>query len=445
MCNRKLLFLGLTFFTTVAFAQTKEFTLEEAKAYALDNHINIVNGEHDVNIAKQQIREATGMGLPQIDLGGTFNHFINIPVSVVSASFFNPNAPAGDLVSFKMGTEFNATGNLQVNQLIFNGSYIVGLQASKKVKQFQESNLALTREDVVFNVIQSYQLAAVAKANLNFADSIVLISKKLIEEQKNYLDLGLILEEDMAQLEYSLKTAQNAQIAADIQYQNTLNLLKYSMGYNMEEDISISESAESLLDQNALSSGDIHENLQYALLEQSIVLSKLDLKNNKMANLPSLYAFFSQKYNAYRNEFNFFANEKWYPQTVWGLQLNIPVFSGFQRQARIKQTKLKLLKSENNLAQMERTLQFQEVQIQNNLKGAKSKYELQKENTALANLIYKNAIDKKEIGKSNSIVVTQKHNQLLMAQAQYIASLIELFDAQLEQDKLYNQLLSPNK
>ena len=444
--THKIIAIGLSLFiSSVGFGQAKLFSLEEAKAHALEHHIEILNSSRNIDIAQQQIVETTGMGLPQIDVSGSFNHFLNIPVSVVDASLFNPFAQPGEVMEFRMGQEFSTTGTLNVNQLLFNGSYIVGLQATKHVKRFQQSNYMVTQEDVVFNVIQAYQLATIAKGNVVFADSMVILTQELVDMQQNYLELELIVQEDMDQLNYSLLTAKNAAVAAEVQYQNALSLLKFSMGYDMNADIDISESAEDILNQKALSSGDIHNNLQYSLLEQNITLSELNVKNNKFANLPSLYAFFQHSYNAYRNEFNFFADEKWYPQTVWGLQLNIPVFSGLQRHARTKQTKIKLLQDQSSLEQMERALQLQEIQIKNNLKGARDKYELQKENTKLAKSIYENALQVKDIGKGNSLVVTQKHNQMMIAQSQYLGSLMELFQAQLELDKLYNEILSKNQ
>ena len=103
------------------------------------------------------------------------------------------------------------------------------------------------------------------------------------------------------------------------------------------------------------------------------------------------------------------------------------------------------MQDQNAVEQLERTLQFQEIQTKNNLRAAKDKFELQSENTALAKMIYTNALEVKDIGKGNSIVVTQKHNQMMMAQAQYLGSLMELFQAQLELDKLYNEILSKNQ
>lgn len=422
-------------------AQTQSFSLEDAKAYALEHHIDIVNAQRNIDIAKQQIVETRGMGLPQVDINGQFNHYINLPVTVVDASIFNPFAAEGETMEFRMGQEFSANGTLAVNQLLFNGSYIVGLQASKHYRQLQESAFLKSEEDVIFNVIQAYQLAVIAKENLAFSDSMVKITQQLIDKQQNYFDVGMIVQEDMDQLNYSLQTAKNAAVNANIQYSNAMSILKFSMGLPMSDEIDVIENSSALINRSSISGGDVHNNLQYSLQQQNITLQSLNVKNNKFTNLPSLYAFLSHSYNAYRDQFNFFADEKWYPQTVWGLQLNVPVFSGLQRHARTQQAKIKLLQEESNLQKLEQGLQLQEVQLQNNLMGAKAKYELQKENIRLAQSIYNNAVEVEQIGKGNSLNVTQKHNQVIVAEAQYLGAMMELFQAQLELDKLYNELL----
>ena len=172
-------------------------------------------------------------------------------------------------------------------------------------------------------------------------------------------------------------------------------------------------------------------------------LSEYNVKNNKFSNLPTLNAFFNHSYNAFRNEFNFFDSEHdWFSQTSWGLQLNIPVFSGLQRHAKTQQAKIELMKNQNSLDMMTETLRFQEIQAKNNLAGAQSKHDLQLENIKLARSLYQNEVTKDKIGKGNSINVTQKYNQLVMAQAQYVGSMVDLFQAKLALDKLYNNILS---
>jgi outer membrane protein TolC len=251
-------------------------------------------------------------------------------------------------------------------------------------------------------------------------------------------------QEDFDQLNFSLLSAKNSKVAAEFQYKNALSVLKYSMGYPMKESLDITDDPDQLMAQPTLSTNSIQSNLTYSLLEKQVTLSELNIQNNRFKSLPTLSAFFQHTYNAYRNEFNFLADEKWYPQTVWGLQLNVPIFSGLSRRSVTTQSRITLMNDQNKLKQMEQTLKFQVDQAQNNLESAKSQNELQKANVDLARSLYENALAKEEIGNGNSIVVSQQYNQLIMAQAQYTGTLIELFQAQLALDKIYNNIL-PNE
>lgn len=441
----KLALWALLFVSSNLLAQNNaQFTLNEAKDYALNNNYSVKNAYLDVEIARKQSLEATSQGLPQVSINGTFSNFINLPVQVVSANFINPNAPAGETISFRAGTDYTTTGALQASQLLFNGSYIVGLQVAKFFINYSETAVKLSQEDVLFNVIQAYQIAAVGKENLQFVDSMVIVTQKLVDEQKNYLELGLLDQETLDQLEYSVLTARNAQTSAKIQYNNALSLLKLTMGYPIGDELEILEGTADLLTKQSLKesiNGGIQNNLSLDLMQKQKVLSEYNLKNYKFSQYPTLSASFSHAYNAYRNEFNFFANKPWYPQTMWGLNLSIPIISGGQKYAQIQQAKIKVMKDDNNIKQLEQSLLMQEVQFQNNLLGAEQILELQEKNIELASKIYTNSIVKRDIGKVNSLEVTQKYNQLITAQTQYVGSLIEVFKAKLDIDKLYNQLL----
>lgn len=437
----KLLLLGVFAMAATSGWAQNSFSLIDAKTYALDNNLSVKNAENDNEFAHQRYIEIRGMGLPKIDFNGSFNNFINLPVQVVDASFINPNAQPGETIEFRAGTTYSAAGTLQASQLVFNGSYIIGLKAANYLTQFQETASNITKEDVIFNVIQAYQLASVAKANIQFVDSMVIITEELINKQQNYLELGLMKQEDMDQLNFSLLSAKNSKISAELQYKNAISLLKYAMGYPMSESLEITDTPDQLMAQPSLSAGAIQNNLTYSLLEKQVTLSELNIQNNRFQSLPTLNAFFQHTYNAYRNEFNFFSSEKWFPQTVWGLQLNVPIFSGLSRRAVTAQSRITLMKDQNKLAQMEQTLQFQADQANNNLEGARNSNELQKANVDLARSLYEKALARKEVGQGNSIVVTQQYNQLIMAQAQYTGTLIELFQAKLSLDKIYNNLL----
>lgn len=442
MENSKLAVGILLLLSQFSFAQTTSFSLEDAKSYALEHNIAVKNADMDITIAEHQKRETIAMGLPQANITGSFNNFLNLPVQVLDASFFNPNAPAGELVSFRAGTDYSSSATLNVNQLIFNGSYFVGVQLSKKYTEMQANAATLTQEDVLFNVIQTYELAAVSKANVAFMDSIVTLTQNLVEKQQNYLELGLMLQEDMDQLNYGLFSAKQSLTQAKLQYDNALELLKFSMGFPMDQSIEITGDPNEMIESPKIESGDIHSNLSFQFMADQVTLSEFNVKNNKAAYIPTLNGYFQHGYNAYRNEFNFFNSDlDWFSQTSWGLQLNVPILSSGQRYYKTSQAKLALLKNQNSLEQMESSLTMQEIQAKNNLTSARSNYELQQENVRLAQTIYENQVTKQEIGKGNSIVVTQKYNQLVMAQAQLVGSTIELLNAQLALDKLYNNII----
>lgn len=442
--RKTLLTLGCFTLSLLAAAQgtSQTFSLQQAKEYALENSDKIKNANLDLDIANEKVKETRAIGLPQINANGSFNNFLNLPVQVVSAKFMNPNAAEGELVSFKAGTNYNASGNIQATQLIFNGSYIVGLQVSKFYTQFRTTSIAKTKEDVLVNVTQAYQMLVAAKTNLKFIDSIVFITNNLVEKQRNYLELGLMTQEDMDQLEFALLTAKNNQVSANLQVKNTLSLLKLTMGFPQENELEVTETVESLLLQNSTSNStfSIQNNLTYQLLNEQKMLNEYALKEKKYASLPSLSAVIQHGYNAYRNEFNFLGKGDWYSQTFWGLQLSVPIFTSGKNRASVSQATFEVKKNEFSIHEYEQTLTYQEKQATNNLESAKEQMVLQEVNVGLAKKIYENAVIKEQIGKINSIEVSQKYNQLIQSQAQYINAILTLFNAQLQLEQLHNNI-----
>lgn len=423
-------------------ASAQKFSLFEAQTHALENAEDIKNSELDYESAKKQVVETRAIGLPQIDSKVDFQNFLNIPVQVVEASAFNPAAPEGELSSFRFGTDYNANAGITVNQLIFDGSYIVGLQVSKFYKEFVATNIKRSQQEVLFDVTRAYEMTLISKRNKDFVDTLVELTEDLKEKQTQLFEVGLIPQEEVDQTNYSLLTAKTNQTAADLSYQNALTLLKMTMAYPIDSEIQLTDNLDNLLEEQLTDlSGQIENNLQLELLQKQKVLSEYDLKNIKMKNLPRLSSFFNHQYNAYRNDFTFFdTNEEWFAQTAWGLNLTIPIFASGDRWAKTQKAKIAVKQDEYEIQKLERALQAQEVQLSNDLTSARQKLELQEENIKLARKIYDNSLLKAEIGKENSIVVTQKYNQLINAQSQYVNAMMDVFNAKLELDQLYNKI-----
>jgi outer membrane protein len=443
--SSKVVSLGMAVFLSTILIAQNGFDLAKAKSYALSHHLAIKNAVFDTDIAIAKKNETRGIGLPQVDLKGTFNNFLNLPVQVIDASFFNPNAAIGETISFRAGTNYSSTGQLQVNQLLFNGSYIVGLQVSKAYVDFQRTFETASKEEVLYQVIRAYQIVAVAKDNLTFMDSLEETTQKMYDQQNAYFELGMIASEEIDQMLYTLKQVQNGNKSARLQYENSIVMLKLAMNYPLNEDLTITEDSEALMaNANVSIGGNSMDNIQMQILQKQMLLSEYSLKNDRFANLPSLNSFFQQSYNEFRNDFNFFDNLPWFSQTLVGFQLAVPIFSGGQRHYKIQQSKIELMKTENDILQLKSNLQAQEVQMKNNLIVALDKNDLQKDNLALAQKIYDNAVIKKEIGSSSSLEVTQKYNQFISAQSALTSSKIDVLEAKLALEKLYSNILKSN-
>ena len=148
------------FFSNLSIGQ---LTLLDAKDYALKHHFDIVNADLEYNKAIHKKREYLSAGMPEAYISGGFNQFLNLPVQVIDASFFNPQSPEGQVIAFRAGTEFNSSASLNVNQLLFDGSYFVGLEASKLLIELQSIQKNRSREEVLFGVIEAYHIASVAR------------------------------------------------------------------------------------------------------------------------------------------------------------------------------------------------------------------------------------------------------------------------------------------
>lgn len=435
---KKITLLIAVVLVNTTFAQ--EFSLYDAQSYALENAEQVKFSQLELETAKKKVVETRAMGLPQINAEGSFQQFLNIPTQVVDGALAGQ---PGTTVEFRTGQEFNSNAGATLNQLIFDGSYIIGLKVANFYTEFVSSNIKTEKEEVLMNVTQAYQMALVSARNKTFVDTLVTLTEALKEKQQDLFEVGLITQEEVDQSSFSLLSSKANLVAAKTAYENALTVLKMTMAYPIGDEINLTEDLDKLLENQTMElSGSVDENLQLEVMRKQKVLSEYDLKNVKMRNYPQLSGFFNHQFNAYRSEFDFFdTSQKWYDQTVWGLTLSVPIFAGGERWSQIQQAKIVIKQDELNIQQYERNLQSQEIQLKNDLLSARTNLDLQEQNVELARKIYDNSTIKAEVGKENSIVVTQKYNQLVNAQSQYVNAMMQVFNKKLELDQLYNQII----
>ncbi len=444
--NNQITLLGLFLsLNLLSFAQedSTKFSLQEALEYGLQKHESIKNEELEYESAEKQVWEATSYGLPQVSASGQFRHNIIIPKSIVPANAFNPQAPEDELVALEFGTNFNVDFGFQVNQLLFEGSYIVGIQVSKYYKQFVSTSIDVAKQDVMYNISQAYYLVLIAKENLDLVDSTVLITTSLLEDTRELFKAGLIDETEVDQLELSLSRVETQKILAKRQFDNSKNLLKMSMAYDMDKDIELTddlyEILKGLYDNNPTQQLlNVENNLDYILLSRKQKLDEFNVKNEKFKNLPSIAAFFQLNTMAGRNEFDFFRDRPWFPNSMWGISLNIPITSSGNRWAKEQRAKIVVEQTKNQRDLLVRSLKYQEVQAKTQYNDAFDQLLREKDNVDLSKKIYERMIIKRNEGMANSLEVSQTQSQYISAQGAYIQAILDVLQSKTNLDKLFN-------
>lgn len=453
------IFIILYFFAFNCSAQEKSFTLKEAQDYAIKNSYQAEAGMLNIGIAEKNIKSYIGTGLPQISGEGKFQNYVDIPVTVlpnfigpaVTASLIQnglvpPSAadqpPNPEFVEAEFGTKYNVSAAINASQLIFSGTYFVGLQAAKTYSLAAKQGLEKTESDIRETVAQAYQTVLVAKEN----ESVLQQSKKNLEktlfETTELYKSGFAEEMNMEQLQLLVSNVNNGLTSAQQQVENATLLLKFQMGIPAEEKIALKDSLASLIqttaDESVLSRNvDLANHIDFKLATTQERLMSLNERAEKTKYLPALVGFFSYQQSALRNEFNFTdKDEKWFPATIWGVTLQVPVFSGFARYHNVGKARLELEKSQVLKSQVEQGLKLQLQAAKSDYLVALNQYKTEKENLALAEKIRNKTLIKYNQGMATSLELTQTENQHLSTQGNYIRSVFQLLNAKTKLDKL---------
>ena len=442
------LFLILvTTYGKIAFSQdagSLSFTLPQAQEYAIKNNLNVRNATIDIDIAQKVIWENTAMGLPQLDGTVGYTNNLSLATTLIPAEFFGGDP--GTFQEVKFGTQHNSTASITANQLIFNGPYIVALQAAKIYKRVSEQTLERTENDVREMVAQNYYLALLAGETIEVLKENQQNLEKILLETRELYKTGFVEETDVDQLQVNLTMVENGVRSMERQLEISLNLLKYQMGVDLEAEIILSENLGDIMESInpelvLMEDFTVNNHIDFRLLNTQEQLAFLDLKRTKAESWPTLTAFYTNQRTALRNEFNFFDfEEKWFPSSMVGISLNVPIFASGMRYSQISQRKLTWEKTKNTKENTIRGLVLENQQAKYDFVNALEKYYSEKENLKIARKVFDKTTIKYKEGVSSSLDLTQVNNQYLQTQTNYVTALVELLNAKIRLDKSLNQL-----
>ena len=430
----KRIIVFLSFLITSLFGASQELNSFSLFEYAKKNSPQLLNSASDIYMSEQKINEVRASGLPKINGELSFQNFINVPTTVVPASAFVPGAPEDDLIGLSFGTPFNANYNLKVSQLIFSFNYIYGLRAAENFSEL--SRLAnVQKNQTVFEeirlslgqVIFLQKMQKLMVKNLEEIQNLKNKTNRLIENgliEKSSINDVLVMELDIKSGLEALKSNENLALIS----------LKSLIGAPLDTNIALIKDFETSEGKTLMSiTMNPKTNNAVKIGEQNIILNRLNLKAAQSEGYPSVYGFFNQQHMAMRNDFDFFDTSKdWYPATLWGINVTVPIYNSGEGKAKRKQKELALLKSENELREIENQIYQLYQLLESNYKNAYLNYENQKTKVGLVEKVCENEEKKLGLGASNSLSLSQRRMQLLNAQQKLIQNEFELYKAEVQ-------------
>jgi outer membrane protein TolC len=441
ICTVLLLALALA---GTAEAQTQEFTLKQAQDYAVQHNYQARNAVIDIAIAVRQIRETLAAGLPQAQASVGYTNFINLATQLIPAEFFG--GKKGEFMEVQFGTKNNANMQAQLSQLVYSGSYFVGLKMSKVAQEMTHLQLEKVQQDVRQAIASAYILCLVAEKNRDLMAETITTMESLVKDSKAMQDKGFMQETDVDKLTLLLADLKTNQLNAANQIRNAYSLLKFNMGLTITDDVKLTENLDVLLlatDPEGLlaQSFDVGNNVTYKMMEAQSNLSKLQVKLAKTEYQPVVSAFLSQTENAQRNKFNFFSgSEKWFPTTIFGVNVAIPIFSSGKRYYKVQEASLNYEKSLNTKRQVNESLALGALTAKNNFQVSVETFRNKRDNFELARKIYSKDQIRYKSGVASTTDLNQTYNSLLQAQGTYLGSIMDLFTKKIELQKAYNLL-----
>lgn len=443
MRNHFILFLLLLATKNVlSQGQPTGFTLEEAITYALEHNYSAINASRDEVDAQKQKWETIAGGLPQITGDISYQNQLKQPTSLIPAEFVGGEAGTFIPIVFGQAQQVSATTTLR--QQIFDGSYIVGIQATKAFIGFSANNKEKTDLDVRKAVVEAYGNVLLAKESVSILQkNKATLDKNLFETQK-IVENGLGEEESVEQLQITLSSIENQLKNAIRLEEITLQMLNLTMGLALDNPTQLKENLDDLaqkqIDLQLLESElSMENNVDYKLALNLNQQRFYELKLEKSRALPTMNTYINYGTSAFSDSFTFFnGDQNWFDSSVVGVDLSIPIFSSLRRSARTQRAKIALEKAKTQLTEAEETIRLQ-------LKRAKSDYILAIEqyNTAKENLRLSERIEKKnEIkyfeGIATSFDLHQAQTQLYAVQQEYLQSMVGVINKKTELENILN-------
>ncbi|HKK43669.1 MAG TPA: TolC family protein [Bacteroidales bacterium] len=416
-----------------------KLSLQDAQEYAIRHNKSVNSSRMDVAASKTGVWEAVSAGLPQVTASGSFTDNLKLMTTLLPGELVGQ---PGELIPVTFGSKFNSSASIQASLVLFSAPYFIGVETSKLAQRLSQENLAKSELDTKEAVASAYYLILVSEKSLEILNENLANLHETLKSTKVMYAAGMAESTDVDQMESNVSMVENSRSSLQRTIEMNYNLLRFQLGVTSDTPVVLTETLEDLtadINVEALLSQEFDHtsNINYQLMAGQEQMSALALKTQKAAVLPTLAGFYNYGTNGMGDKVN---QLRWFPNSMTGLQLSIPIFGSGQQYSRIKKAKINLEKARNNTEMIKDQLMLQEKQLRYNLVNANMQYKSQKDNIEVAKRVYESMKNKYKHGMASSLDLTQSNSLYLDAENNYISALMNLLQTKLALDKLLNNI-----
>lgn len=440
--KRIVLLFCLCVSTMCTFGQS--LSLRQCIDYAKVNNENQKIAGYDLAISKKKVGEQLGAMLPQIDGSVSYTDNLKLQKTVLPGAMFG--SPTD--LTIDMGTQHNGSAGVQLTQKIFDPAFPVALKAAKVNQLYYQQTQQKTLEQTIYNVSSTYYQCLIISKQYAKLQATLVSSKKQLEMIELKYKNGMVTKIDVDKIRVSYNSTRSQLDQSDLSYKQSLNSLKYQMGMLVEAPLILADTA--LVDINIdevfqviKNEVDLDGSVDYQLQKTNVKVQELQKQQHLMGYLPSLNFSAAYNYNALRKEFNLLdQNLPWYNSYNIGFSLKVPIFDGFQRKSKIDQSKLNILKAQENVRLSEQSIKLNVANYEMQYKNAIDNIRIEKENLDLAQSVYANSQLQYKEGSGNALDLVQAESSLRESQNIYFNKLFSLFTARLDLEQSKGTLIN---
>ncbi|MEN9296891.1 MAG: hypothetical protein RJA42_1160, partial [Bacteroidota bacterium] len=417
---------GLFLLTSLT-ANAQSFSLKQAVDYAITHQVQVKNSQIDLQNASAKINEIKAMGLPQVNGSLALTNNIVLQRAFIPAKIFNPAAAEGELIAAKFGVDNSGFASVGLSQLVFDGSYLLGLKATSVYKDLAVKSVTQSKQQVAENVTKAYYGILVNEKRMGLLSLNLARLDTLLKETRELNKQGFVEKIDVQRLDVQANNLRTELDNVNRLQELSYSLLKFQMGYPIEEPIKVTESLEKIelatFNTNTAGEFSYANRIEYSILQTQENLAELDLKSIKAGYLPRLVLNANYGYNAGANAFGDLVSKPWFDNAAVTVALQIPIFDGFSKKYKAVQSANNLQKVRQSYGLLKSSIDLQRSQASITMKNALESMKEQKANLDLANEISRVTRVKYQQGVGSNLEVLNAESSIKESQANYFTAL----------------------